>query len=86
MKMAKNILLWLLKGLSGLILAYVAAIFGRELLNYGLFSFLFILLSVTAAFFYLVKGCRFTGVLIVDSCLVAMAISLKWYVAIAHGL
>ncbi len=77
--------LWILKAASGLTLAYVLAVAGRELLNYGLFSFMFVLLSVTAAFFYLVKGFRLAGILTVDTCLVAMAVSLRWYVVLAYG-
>lgn len=78
-----KIVLWILKGLSGLVLAYVAALTGRELIKYGLFSFLFIVLSVAGAFLYLVKGLKFPGVLIVDAILVASAVLLRFYVQTA---
>ena len=79
----KTIGLWGLKGLSGLFLAYVLALIGKEFIQYGVFAFLFILISVTMAFLYLVKGLRFPGIVFVDGILVAVALLLRFYVNVA---
>ncbi len=81
----KKLSLTLFKGVSAFCLAYVLALIGQELISYGLFSFIFLLLSISAAFFYLVKGYKFLGVLIVDICLVAMAVLLRFYVILSYG-
>ena len=80
---AKIITLWILKGLSGLVLAYVLALIGREFIRYGLFAFLFVVISVTVAFLYLVKELRFPGIFLVDGALVAAALLFRFYVHLA---
>ena len=85
MKALLRIALWTAKGLSGLILAYVLALIGREFLQYGLFAFLFIVLSVTSAFLYLVKDLKLPGLVLVDGFFVALALLLRFYVHSAVG-
>ena len=85
MKALYRIILWIVKGLSGVILAYVLALIGREFLQYGLFAFLFIVISVASAFLFLVKELRFPGVFLVDGFFVALALLLKFYVHLAVG-
>ena len=81
----QTVTLWFIKGLSGGILAYVLALIGREFLQYGLFAFLFIVISVTSAFLYLVKELKFPGLFLVDGFLVALALFLKFYVHLSSG-
>ena len=79
----KAISLLFLKGLSGLALAYVLALIGKEFIRYGLFAFLFIVISITMAFLYLVKDLRFPGVILVDGVLVTIALFFRLYVHLA---
>ena len=66
-----------------MVLAYVLALIGKEFIRYGVFAFLFILISVTLAFLYLVKELRFPGIIFVDGILVAVALLLRFYVNMA---
>lgn len=79
----KAVSLLFLKGLSGLALAYVLALIGKEFIRYGLFAFLFIVISVTMAFLYLVKDLKFPGVILVDGILVMVALFFRLYVHLA---
>ena len=81
----KALSLWLLKGLFSFCFAFVLALAGRELINYGLFSLLFLMLSIGWAFFYLVKPLGFIGILSVGVLLSLTAIGLRWYVMTAYG-
>ena len=85
MKKAKKLSLAFFKGLSALCLAYVLALVGRELISYGLFSFVFLILSISLAFLYLVRGYGFFLVLILDIFLVILAFLLRFYAAMAYG-
>lgn len=79
----KIIGLWVLKGLSSLVLAYVLALIGKEFIRYGLFAFVFIVISITMAFLYLVKELKFPGIILVDGILVAVALFFRFYVNLA---
>lgn len=81
----KKISLLLFKGLSAFCFSYVVTLIGQELISYGLFSFLFLLISLSMAFFYLVKDYKFFGVLILDICLILIALLLRFYVIISYG-
>lgn len=73
------------KGFSAFCFAYVLTLIGQEVLSYGLFSFIFLLLSIGLAFFYLVKPYGFLGVLLIDAFLVIVALSLRFYVILAYN-
>ena len=79
----KIISLWFLKGLSGLVLAYVLALIGKEFIRYGLFAFIFIIISITMAFLYLVKKLKLPGIILVDGVLIAVALFFRFYVNLA---
>ena len=85
MKKIKKASLLIFKGVSAFCFAYVLALVGQELLSYGLFSFVFLLLSISMAFFYLVKDYKFLRVLMVDVCLIFLAVLLRFYVIMAYG-
>ena len=68
------------KMFSGLIFAYVTALTGKEFVNFGLFSFFFLLLSLTGAFLYLVKGFKWTGLCIVNAVFAALVFGFGFYV------
>ena len=84
-KKIKKITLLLFKGLSAFCFSYVVTLIGQELISYGMFSFVFLLISVGLAFFYLVKNYGFLGVFLVDLFLVLLAFLLRFYVIIAYG-
>ena len=68
------------KTVSGLIFAYVTALTGKEFVNFGLFSFLFLLFSLTGAFLYLVKGFKYTGLFIVNAVFATFLFGFGFYV------
>ena len=83
MKKIKKTALLLFKAFSAFCFSYVLVLIGREFLSYGLFSFVFLLFSISLAFFQLVKSYNFLGVLFVDLILALLALLLKFYVSIA---
>lgn len=85
MKEVKKWSLLIFKLISAFCFAYVLALIGQELMSYGLFSFVFLILSISLAFFYFVKSYGFLGLLIVDCCLISLALLLRFYVIMAYG-
>ena len=85
MKQVKSISLLMFKGLSSFCVAYVLTLIGKELLSFGLFSFVFLLLSIGLSFFYLIKPYQFFLVLSVDLVLVGVAFLLHFYVTTAYS-
>ena len=85
MNKVKQMSLLFFKGFSALCFSYVLTLIGQELLSYGLFSFVFLLISISLAFFYFVKGYNVFGVLALDIFLVLIAFLLRFYVIIAYG-
>lgn len=85
MKKIKKISLFLLKAFSAFCVAYVLTFVGKELLSYGMFSFVFLLLSISMAFFYFVKPYGFLIVLLIDVGLILFALLLRFYVITAYG-
>ena len=77
--------LWGVKGFSGLAFSWVLTIMGKEFINFGLFSFIFLLLSLTMAFIYLVKDYKYTGVLCVDAILISLFFGFGFYVNLAYN-
>ena len=85
MKKIKKLNLLLFKIFSALCFSYVVTLIGQELLSYGLFSFIFLLLSIGLAFFYLIKPYKFFGIFLIDLLLVLLAVFLRFYVIIAYN-
>lgn len=77
--------LWIAKGLSGLIFSWVLTVTGREFIQFGLFSFVFLLLSLTGAFIYLVKSYRYIGLLFVNIIFIALVFGFGFYVDLAYN-
>ena len=84
-KSLKRFTLLFLKFVSASFVAYVMAFIGKELINYGSFSFVFIFISIFSAFLYVMKNQNFIGVLITNIILVAIALFLRFYVILAYG-
>ena len=85
MNKVKKISLLFFKGFSAFCFSYVLTLIGQELLSYGLFSFVFLLISIGLAFFYFVKDYNVFEVLVLDIFLVLMAFLLRFYVMMAYG-
>ena len=85
MKRFKKISVLVFKALSSFCVAYVLALIAKELLSFGLFSFVFLILSIGLSFFYLIKPYKFVTVFVLNLCLVAFAFLLRFYVIIAYS-
>lgn len=83
-KTAKTIALLSLKVFSCFCIAYVTAFIGQELIAYESFSFLFIFLSIGSGFFYFMKPYKLKGVLIINLCLIATALLMRFYITVAY--
>ena len=81
----KKVFLWGLKILSGLVFAWVFTVMGLEFINFGLFSFVFLLLSLTTAFTYLVKDYKYIGLLCVLALFVVFVVGFGLVVDIAYN-
>ena len=77
--------LWLIKGLSALCFAYVMALLVQETISSGLFSFVFLMLSFSLAFFFLIKSYKWLGVLIIDAVLILIIVLLQFYAIMAYA-
>ena len=84
MKGIKKISLLLFKAFSCFCVAYVLTFIGREFLSFGLFSVVFLILSLSLSFFYLIKPYGFLWVFLLDICLIAGAVLLRFYVITAY--
>lgn len=81
----EKVFLWTIKGLSGLAFAWVLTVTGREFIQFGLFSFIFLLFSLTGAFIYLVKSYRYIGLLFVNIIFIALVFGFGFYVDLAYN-
>ena len=80
----KIFFLRVIKTLSALAVAYVIALIGQELIKYGIFSFVFVMISVTISFLYLVKSSGFLVTLSIDVFLIVLAFLLRLYILWAY--
>ena len=76
--------LWLIKLISGLLLAFILARVGQEFVKYGMFSFVFILISITGGFMALVKPLKFLSMSVVLLLLISFFVLLRFYVVWAY--
>ena len=81
----EKVFLWGIKGLSGLVFAWVLTVTGREFIQFGLFSLVFLLLSLTGAFIYLVKSYRYIGLLFVNIIFIALVFGFGFYIDLAYN-
>ena len=84
MKLLKKLALLNLKVFFAFCCAYMIALMGREFISYGLFSFVFLLLSIGLAFFYFIKNYNFITVLLLQVIFVGIAVLLRVYVMISN--
>ena len=68
-----------LKGISALALAYTLSVAGRELIGFGLFSFVFLMISIAWAFWLFVRGMGYKGLLAVVCSFAALFFALSLY-------
>ena len=81
----KKYITFLFKLFSTVFFAFLLSLIGQALLNYSYFSFVFIFLTVSFAFFNLVKKMGFLGVLLVDVFFILIIVLAKVYILIADG-
>lgn len=76
---------FLFKLLSAVFIGLLLSVIGQALINYSYFSFVFVFLTVSFAFFSLVKKMGFLGVLLVDAVFVLIILLIKVYIVIANS-
>jgi len=81
----QKISLKMLQILSALVVAYVIAIIGKELIKYETFSFVFVLISMTTAFLYVIKDSGWLVTVIIISVIFILALALRLYVLSAYN-
>lgn len=77
--------LFLFKLLSALFIGIFFSVIGQALIEYRYFAFFFIFLTVSFAFFTMVKKLGFLGVLLVDLLFILMIVLMKVYIIIADS-
>lgn len=75
----------LLKIFSGGVLGLTFAIAGQEIVGYGRFSFIFIIVVCALAFLRVAKGWRIGAVLIFNLVMILLGMLLRMYVQLAPG-
>lgn len=81
----KKYITFLFKLFSAVFIGVLLSIIGQALMNYRYFSFMFILLTVSFAFFTLVKKLGFLSVLLIDVFFILIIFLIKVYILIADG-
>lgn len=76
--------LWIFKIFSAAGLSIFLAILGQAFIGYGIFSFIFIFLTVFFAFLSLVRKLQFFGVLLVIILIVLLVFFSRMYVIAAY--
>ncbi len=71
--------------ISGTILGLAFALIGDEAIKYGIFSFLFVMVSIAAAFLKLSRSWRLSSVLVFDLICVLLGMLLRLYILVAPG-
>jgi hypothetical protein len=82
---AVRFVLFLLKLISGLIIGITFALVFQEIGQFGQFSFLFLIVMVTAIFTKLTMTWGFVTLMIFDLICVLLAMLLRMYILIAPG-
>lgn len=75
----------LFKLATGLFLGLTLALIGQEVIQYGVFSFLLVIVVVTASFMRIVKAWTWTHILIFNLICVLLGLLLRMYILIAPG-
>ena len=85
MKRLKEISLLVFKAFSCFCVAYILTLIAKEFLSFGLFSFVFLIVSLSMSFFYVIKPYKFLTVFLIDLLLIAFAFLLRFYVMTAYS-
>ena len=81
----KKYITFLFKLFSAVFTGVLLSIIGQSLMGYGYFSFMFIFLTVSFAYFALVKKMGFLSVLLVDVFFILIIVLMKVYILIADS-
>lgn len=82
---SSGLALFFFKLISGLALGLTVALIGQVLINYGNFSFIFVIVATTAAFIRVAKRWQFVGVAVFDLICVLLGLLLRMYILVAPG-
>lgn len=82
---SSSLMLFFFKLVSGLALGLTVALIGQEIINYGNFSFTFVIVATTGAFFRVSKKWQFVGVAVFDLICVLIGLLLRMYILVAPG-
>jgi hypothetical protein len=74
---------WFLKGLTAFLVALTMAMIGQELISYGTFSFVFVMVVVIATLMRIMKKWAVGAVLIFDLICILVALLLRMYIIVA---
>ena len=89
LKSRKSILSWyalfFLKLISATLVGFALAVIGQALIGYRYFSLFFIFLTISFAFFTLVKKLGYLGILLIDVCFILLLVLAKVYIVIADS-
>lgn len=85
MKKAQQYFLFYLKVCSALCFAYILTLIGQELIGFKLFSFVFLLLSISLASFYVIKPYNLLIIMIIDISFICLFVLLRFYILSAYG-
>lgn len=78
-----SVLSLVIKALTGLLIGITFAMIGQEILGYGILSFLFMMIVVTALIFRILKSWGIGSVLVFDLICVLLAMLLRMYILVA---
>ncbi|MGE0762878.1 MAG: hypothetical protein AB7N80_06340 [Bdellovibrionales bacterium] len=73
------------KMISGVALGLTVALIGQEIIDYGNFAFIFVIVATTGAFFRVAKKWQFIGVAVFDLICVLIGLLLRMYILVAPG-
>jgi hypothetical protein len=72
-----------LKLATGLLVALTIALIGQEMMGYGTFAFVFLMIVVTAGLLKIMSSWRLSAVLLFDLFCVLVALLLRLYIQVA---
>lgn len=73
------------KLISGAAIGLTLALIGEEIIGYGTFSFIFVIVTMTGAFLKVSRSWQFVGVAAVDLICILIGLLLRMYILVAPG-
>lgn len=80
-----DLVLYLFKIISGLVLGLTFSLIGDEIIGYGKFSFIFVTVLTIGGFLRTARGWSFVGVIVFDFICVLIGMLLRMYILVAPG-